>query len=109
MIDRSSFSIALIKIFGYRNKELKRMYLDGNFYVVMLGAVISVPLSKLIMDLAYEPAFTPNVACGVDKAFPAWFYIGIFAIVVVLYFIINHLLVGRIKKMTPVEVLKNRE
>ena len=109
MIDRSSFSIALIKIFGYRNKELKRMYLDGNFYVVMLGAVISVPLSKLIMDLAYEPAFTPNVACGVDKSFPAWFYIGIFAIVVVLYFIINHLLVGRIKKMTPVEVLKNRE
>mgnify|MGYP000302639540 CR=1 FL=1 len=29
MIDRSSFSIALIKIFGYRNKEVKKMYLDG--------------------------------------------------------------------------------
>ena len=36
-------------------------------------------------------------------------YIGIFALVIVLYFIINHLLVGRIKKMTPAEVLKNRE
>ena len=109
MIDRSSFSIALIKIFGYRNKELKRMYLDGNFYVVMLGAIISVPLSKVIMDLVYEPAFTPNIACGVDKSFPVWMYIGIFALVIVLYFIINHLLVGRIKKMTPAEVLKNRE
>lgn len=31
MIDRSSFNIALIKIFGYRNKEVKKMYLDGNF------------------------------------------------------------------------------
>ena len=85
------------------------MYLDGNFYVVMSGAIISVPLSKVIMDLVYEPAFTPNVACGVDKSFPVWMYIGIFALVIVLYFIINHLLVGRIKKMTPVEVLKNRE
>lgn len=109
MIDRSAFSISLIKIFGYRDKELKKMYLDGNFYVISIGALLSVPLGKIIMDAIYGPAFTPNVACGVDKSFSVWIYLGIFALVFILYFIINHLLVRRIRKMIPAEVLKNRE
>ena len=109
MIDRSAGSIALIKIFGYNNKEIKKMYLDGNFYVVAVGALISIPLAKIIMDAIYEPAFTPNIACGIDKSFPIWMYAAIFVAVLVLYFIINKLLVRRINKMTPAEVLKNRE
>lgn len=109
MIDRSAFSISLIKMFGYRDKELKKMYLDGNFYVITIGALLSVPLGKIIMDAIYGPAFTPNVACGVDKSFSVWIYLGIFALVFILYFIINHLLVRRIRKMIPAEVLKNRE
>ena len=109
MIDRSSFSIALIKIFGYRNKEVKKMYLDGNFYIVLLGALVSIPLAKVLLDAAYEPQFVPNIACGVDKSFPVWMYLAMFAGVLVLYFIINHLLVRKIKQMLPAEVLKNRE
>ncbi len=109
MIDRSSFSIALIKIFGYRNKEVKKMYLDGNFYIVLIGALVSIPLAKVLLDAAYEPQFVPNIACGVDKSFPAWLYLAMFAGVLVLYFIINHLLVRKIKQMLPAEVLKNRE
>lgn len=109
MIDRSSFSIALIKIFGFRNKEVRRMYLDGNLYVVAAGALISIPLAKLLIDAVYEPAFVPNVACGVDKSFPLWMYGVMFVAVIILYFIINHLLVRRIRQMVPAEVLKNRE
>lgn len=109
MIDRSSFNIALIKIFGYRNKEVKKMYLDGNFYIMTIGALISIPLTKWIMDVAYEPAFVPNIACGIDKSFPFWMYLAIFAGILILYFIINHLLIRRIRKMVPAEVLKNRE
>ena len=109
MIDRSSFSIALIKIFGYRNKEVKKMYLDGNFYIVLLGALVSIPLAKVLLDAVYEPQFVPNIACGVDKSFSAWLYLAMFAGVLVLYFIINHLLVRKIKQMLPAEVLKNRE
>ena len=109
MIDRSSFNIALIKIFGYRNKEVKKMYLDGNFYIITIGALISIPLTKWIMDVAYEPAFVPNIACGIDKSFSFWMYLAIFAGILILYFIINHLLIRRIRKMVPAEVLKNRE
>lgn len=109
MIDRSTFHIALIKIFGYRDKEVKKMYLDGNFYIIVLGALLSIPLAKWILDVSYEPMFVPNVSCGVNKSFSWWIYVAIFVSILVLYFIINHLLVRRIYKMVPAEVLKCRE
>lgn len=109
MIDRSTFHIALIKIFGYRDKEVKKMYLDGNLYIIIIGALLSIPLAKWIMDISYEPMFVPNISCGVNKSFSWWMYVAIFVSIVGLYFIINHLLVGRIYKMVPAEVLKCRE
>lgn len=33
MIDRSAFSISLIKVFGFRTKEIRKLYLDGNFFI----------------------------------------------------------------------------
>ena len=36
-------------------------------------------------------------------------YVGLFAIIMAMYFLINALLVRRIDKVTPAEVLKNRE
>ena len=40
MIDRASYSISLLKVFGYRTGEVRRLYLDGNFVVVALGALV---------------------------------------------------------------------
>ena len=53
MIDRSAFSISLMKVFGYRKGEIRRLYLDGNFYIIMLGALLGVPLAKWSMDLIF--------------------------------------------------------
>lgn len=108
MIDRSAFSIALIKIFGYRTKEIRKLYLNGNFYIVAVGAAICIPLSKKIMDLLY-PLLISNVSCGTNLRFTWQLYAGIYLAVMVLYLLINQLLVGRLKKMIPAEVLKNRE
>ncbi len=108
MIDRASFPIALMKVFGYRKGEVKKLYLDGNFLVVAVGALICLPLSKIIMDGIY-PYFISNVAIGMDLAFDWKLYAGIYAAIIVLYLVINQLLVGRLKKVNLAEVLKNRE
>lgn len=107
-IDRSAYSIALIKIFGYRRGEIRRLYLDGSFAVVALGAAIGLPLSKWAMDAMY-PLLISNVACGMDLRFTWQLYAGIYVSILILYFIISRLLVGRINRVSPVEVLKNRE
>jgi len=108
MVDRAAFPIALMKVFGYRKKEVKKLYLDGNFFVVAVGALICLPLSKMVMDGIY-PYFVSNVGIGMDLAFSWQMYAGIYGAIILLYLVINWLLVGRFKKVNLAEVLKNRE
>lgn len=108
MIDRSAFSISLIKVFGFRTKEIRKLYLDGNFFIIAIGAAICLPLAKLIMSAVY-PSLVSNVNCGVKLTFAPWLWAALYGGILVLYFIINRVLVGRLNKIVPAEVLKNRE
>ena len=108
MIDRAAFGISLVKIFGFRTNEIRRLYLNGNTAVVAIGAVICIPVSKLIMDKAY-PYFVANVACGMNIVFPWYLYVGLFCAVMAVYFAVNAVLVNKLKKISPAEALKNRE
>lgn len=108
MIDRSAMGISLIKIFGYRPNEIRQLYLNGNLAVIAVGGLITIPLSKLLMDAIY-PSFIPNVACSMKLAFPWYLYLMIYCAVLVIYLAINAVPVRKIKKISPAEVLKNRE
>ena len=109
MIDRSAFNISLVKIFGFRNKEVRKMYLDGNFFTVAAGALIVIPLCKLIMDYIYPRYLVANVGVGVSPSYPPEMFVIIFAVIIGLYLVINFVLTGRLKKINPAMVLKNRE
>ena len=43
MIDRSAAGISILKIFGYRNREVRKLYLDGNFIMILLGSLVCIP------------------------------------------------------------------
>ena len=98
----------MVKVFGYRSKEINKLYLSGNFYIISVGAAICIPLAKKVMDLMY-PVMVSNVACAMKLAFSWQLYALVYAGVIVTCLIINALLVGRLKKVNLAEVLKNRE
>lgn len=108
MIDRSAFHISMVKVFGYRTREIKKLYLNGNFYVIAVGAAICIPLAKKCMDMMY-PVLVSNVACSMTLAFPWYLYAAVYAGVIAVYLVINQLLVGKLQKVNLAEVLKNRE
>ena len=108
MIERASFGISLVKIFGYKTKDVKKLYLNGNALLIAVGALVEIPLSKLIIDKVF-PLFIPNITSGINLAFPLYVYPIIFVGVMAVYFVITSLLVRKLGKITPAEVLKNRE
>lgn len=108
MIERASFGISLIKIFGFRTGEVKKLYLNGNTLTVALGAAVGIPVAKLLIDKMY-PSFIANTSCGMNLTFPWYYYALIFAGIMAVYFVVNSMLVFKLKKISPVEVLKNRE
>ncbi|MDE7327597.1 MAG: ABC transporter permease, partial [Lachnospiraceae bacterium] len=108
MIDRSGFGISLIKIFGFKRKEIRRLYLHGNTVFIAIGAVICIPLSKTLMDSFY-PRIVANVACGLNLHFEWYIYMFILVGTMLVYFSANIFLMQKINRITPAMVLKNRE
>lgn len=108
MIDRSSMGISLIKIFGYRIKEVKKLYLNAYTLVIAICVNICIPLTKIIADIIY-PNIISNTACGVNIAFPIYVYPCLFVGVMLIYFIVVTLLLNKLKVISPMEILKNRE
>ncbi|MCR4648375.1 MAG: ABC transporter permease [Lachnospiraceae bacterium] len=108
MIDRAAHGISLLKILGYRNREVKKLYLDGNRIVIMLGALIAIPVSKFLIDMLF-PTFIANVACSMHLEFTWYMYLMIFSAIMLLYEIINFILMRKLGKISENEVLKNRE
>lgn len=108
MIERACFGISLVKVFGYRTNEVRKLYLNGNTAVVAAGALIAIPVSKLFIDAIY-PYMVSNVACGMDLHFKWYMYAAVYIGIMLIYFAVNGLLTAKLKKITPAEVLKNRE
>lgn len=108
MIDKASFGISLMKIFGFNKKEVRKLYLDGNKAVIAVGALVAIPLAKVITDKMF-PMFVANVACGLPLKFEWYYYIAIYVAIIVFYNLVSLLLTGKLGRMTPAEVLKNRE
>ncbi len=108
MIERASFGISLIKIFGYRTGEIKKLYLGGITITVFLGAVIAIPVSKLAIDRLF-PWLIANTSCGMNLEFPPYLYAVVFLGVMAGCFAVNRILTCKLERISPAEVLKNRE
>ncbi len=107
-IDRSAMGISLIKIFGYRSNEVRKLYLNGNTAIVAIGGLFVIPLAKFLIDTIY-PSFIANVACSMDLHYPWMLYLGVYMFLLCIYFAVNALLLRKINRITPAEVLKDRE
>jgi len=108
MVDRAAYSISLMKVFGYRERELRRLYLDGSLILVALGSLALIPLSKAAMDAVY-PLLIANVATGGDLTWPPQFYILTFAGSLLGYLLIRAALMRRVRRVVPAEALKAPE
>ncbi|MBP5253072.1 MAG: hypothetical protein J6Z21_04690, partial [Lachnospiraceae bacterium] len=75
---------------------------------VMLGALVSIPLAKIITDKLF-PVFVSNVSCGLYLDFEWYYYLIIYIAILAIYSLVSLLLTGKLNRLTPAEVLKNRE
>lgn len=108
MVDRSSYSIALTKTFGYSDREVQRLYLGTGFWVVLASSLLSIPLAKLCVNQLF-PYLVFNVASGFDLSVHPAVYGGILCWIMLNFGIIYLFLTRRLKNIPASEVLKNRD
>ena len=108
MVDRSAYSIALTKTFGYSDREVQRLYLGTGFWIVLISSVLAIPLAKLCVNQIF-PYLVFNVASGFDLSVHPAVYLGILCWIMANFGIIYALLMRRLKYIPASAVLKNRE
>ena len=96
-----------MKIFGYNDREVRKIYLDSNFVTILIASLVAVPASKFIMD-GIMSWFVQHVVSGFDLSFSLIHYILIYALIFVTYFVVNLILNKKLKKVTPADIIKER-
>ncbi|EHQ88969.1 ABC transporter permease [Desulfosporosinus youngiae] len=108
MVNKATFSISLLKVFGYQEKDVKKIYLGSASYTVLLAAALGIPVSRLIVK-AIWPYMISNVAAGFESYIPRTLYLAVIGIILLSYLAVNFSLAKHLQKVTLVEILKNRE
>jgi putative ABC transport system permease protein len=108
MIDKSTFSISLIKVFGYNEREIKKLYLGTTFYTVALSTIIAIPVSKMIINKIF-PYMVSNVSAGMNATMSPQSDLIMVAIILGAYAAVNFMVGRHLKKISLVEILKERE
>lgn len=107
-IDRSSFSISLLKALGYPERTVNSFYLSSSLYVTAAAAIVGIPVCKKIVNVAY-PFCVSNVNGGFEASVSPLQYAIIVLIIIISYAVTRAFLVRYLRKIKLTEILKNRE
>ena len=108
VIDKSSFALSLMRIFGYRDREVNRIFVDSNLLIVGVAALLAVIVGKPVID-GFYPTLITDIELGLDFTFKPVIYVIIAAVIILSYFASTYLLKRKLRKADFTEVLKERD
>ena len=108
IIEKNAQSISMVKILGYNNREINRIYLHSTTIVVILCILITIPISSLVMKEVVEVAFF-EYSGWITYYMPAVTYVEVAASGIICYAIVAFLLNRKVKKIPMSDALKNVE
>lgn len=108
IIEKNSSSISMVKILGYNNYEVGRLYILATSIVVVISVALSIPISVLTMKSVFKVMMS---------GYTGWFnfyiapkiYLEMFLAGTLSYAVIASLQLFKIKKIPLDEALKNME
>jgi len=108
VIDKNALNISLLKVFGYRNKEVNKLYLSQTEWIIILAVITFLPLQQFLMSKMW-----PNLLSSMS----GFFYFKVTPIVLISIVLLgtatclitNMLHVKHVRKIDMTEALKNRE
>ncbi len=108
VIGRQRYAIALMKAFGWSDREVDRLYLDV-YAVVVAGAVaVGLPVSHLVLGPVWRTMIS-NVSAGVPFVLPVPDAVVVAALVLVSYAVVRWASGRNLRRVPVTEVLKFRE
>lgn len=109
VIEKNAQSISMVKILGYTNGEISRLYIVSTTLVVILFLLVSLPIERQIMVVLFRMIMMKSISGWIPFYVDPLIYIKMFGIGIVTYGIVALLELRRIRKVPMDEALKNVE
>lgn len=110
IIEKNSIPVSIVKILGYQNGEVSRLYIVSTAIVVTISILISLPLSNLIIKNIYVVIMSSFSGSGwVDYYIAPQLFLYMFLMGIAAYAVVGALQFRKVSKIPMDEALKNAE
>lgn len=107
-IDRAASSVALLKVLGYSEGEISKLYLGGNLYAVIFTIAVSIPTCSRVTNAVF-PLCVANVSANIKAVYDIKGVAATIGVAALSYLAVNGVLTHKLKKASLSQALKNRE
>ncbi len=108
VVDKNTQNISFMKVMGYHDNEIKKLYLSATTIAVLLSLLISLPLISVCLKGAFSLAFI-RINGYLEPYLPMYLFGTVVVTGFIAYLAVNFLHMKRVRKIEMAEVLKNRE
>ena len=108
VLDRNTLYMSFLKVMGYENKEIKKIYLQATTPIVVISLFISLPLCIIGLNQLLLFAFM-QFAGYMEAYIPYYLYGMVFIVGLTTYYIVNFVLTKQIQRIDLGESLKDME
>ena len=108
IVEKNSTSISMVKILGYSNREISRLYVTSTTIVVVISVIINIMLSVVIMNWRFR-VFMEQMSGWISCYYAPYVFVLMFVLNVGVYALISVFMMYKIKKIPMDEALKNVE
>lgn len=108
IVEKNSTSISMVKILGYSNREISRLYVTSTTIVVVISVIINIMLSVVIMNWLFR-VFMEQMSGWISCYYAPYVFVLMFVLNVGVYALISIFMMYKIKKIPMDEALKNVE
>ena len=108
IVEKNTTSISMVKILGYSNREISRLYVTSTTIVVVLSVALSIGLSVIIMNYLFR-VFMEEMSGWISCYYAPHIFPVMFILNITVYAVISFFMMAKIKKIPMDEALKTVE
>ena len=109
IIEKNAQSISMVKILGYTNGEISKLYIMSTSLVVVFCLLLSLPLETVIMKVLFREMMLSSISGWITLWIDPMIYVQMFVAGIITYGIVALLEFRRVKNIPMDEALKNVE
>ena len=109
IIEKNAQSISMVKILGYTNGEISRLYIMSTSAVVVICLLLSLPIETAVMNILFREMMLSSISGWITLWIDPMIYVQMFVAGIITYGIVALLEFRKIKKVPMDEALKNVE